>query len=253
MSMRLAIVVGLVLLTSGSVGAQVHPDPSHGNAPGTSSGVFPSLDSLNFRESLHMKMTALRKAKPGDRQRVQNILEAARSSLSKYVDYHTAERDGYRPVLTPVNRSIYHFTNYYNWRDSERVGTIPFSAQHPTSLIYSRRGDQYKLIGVMYTAPATDDEEALDRRIPLSVAQWHAHVNVCMPPPGEIRRVWEANSLFGKIGSIATRAECEKAEGRFLPQIYGWMVHMYLFERKPEEVWSVDRILREESLPPENQ
>ena len=31
----------------------------------------------------------------------------------------------------------------------------------------------------MYTAPNSFNEDNLDQRIPLSVAQWHEHVNLC--------------------------------------------------------------------------
>ena len=26
-----------------------------------------------------------------------------------------------------------------------------------------------------------------------------------------------------------------------MPQIFGWMVHVYPFEQKPEDIWSVER------------
>ena len=35
--------------------------------------------------------------------------------------------------------------------------------------------------------------------------------------------------------------DCEAAGGKFMPQIFGWMVHVYPFEQKPEDVWSVER------------
>ncbi len=57
-----------------------------------------------------------------------------------------------------------------------------FNPEHPTSLLYEKHGDEYKLIGVMYTAPKRFTEDQLDERIPLSVAQWHEHVNFCAPP-----------------------------------------------------------------------
>lgn len=40
----------------------------------------------------------------------------------------------------------------------------------------------YKLVGVTYTAPYRLSEDDLNQRIPLSIAQWHAHTNLCMPP-----------------------------------------------------------------------
>ena len=49
------------------------------------------------------------------------------------------------------------------------------------------------------------------------------------------------NPKFGLAGSISTKAECEAADGKFVPQIFGWMVHVYPFEQKPEDIWSVER------------
>jgi hypothetical protein len=42
-------------------------------------------------------------------------------------------------------------------------------------------------------------------------------------------------------GSIVTKEACDAEGGKFLPQIFGWMVHVYPFEQKQEDVWSVER------------
>ena len=34
---------------------------------------------------------------------------------------------------------------------------------------------------------------------------------------------------------------CEAAGGRFFPQAFGWMVHVYPYEQKAEDIWSVER------------
>jgi len=93
----------------------------------------------------------------------------------------------------------------------------------------------------MYTARKTATPEDLDARIPLSIAQWHAHVNLCLPPPDKKQEAWGPHSQFGLHGSITTQAECDAAGGRFMPQIFSWMVHVYPFEQKPEDIWSVER------------
>ena len=116
-----------------------------------------------------------------------------------------------------------------------------FNPEHPTSLLYEKTGDEYKLIGVMYTAPKNANWNELDKRIPLSIAQWHAHVNMCVPPKEKRQEAWGLNPKFGLAGSISTKAECEAADGKFVPQIFGWMVHVYPFEQKPEDIWSVER------------
>jgi len=89
----------------------------------------------------------------------------------------------------------------------------------------------------MYTAPKHDTEDQLDRRIPLSVAQWHRHINLCFPKKGtDLTKV--AWTKLGPKGSIDTNADCDAAEGRFYPQLFGWMVHVYPWEADPSKVWA---------------
>jgi hypothetical protein len=185
----------------------------------------------------HMKMTALRTAKAGDQEKAQQVVDAARKAAEKYKDYKAALADGYKIFLPNLPQKQYHFTNY--WYGFE-AGTH-FNPDHPTSLLYEKHGDDYKLIGVMYTAPKNASEDELNSRIPLSVAQWHAHVNMCLPPDDRKKELWGAHAKFGLAGSISTREECEANGGRFVPQIFGWMVHVYPFEQNPEDIWSVER------------
>ena len=85
-------------------------------------------------------------------------------------------------------------------------------------------------------APKWASEEDLNKRIPLSIAQWHAHVNICLPPKKDMQTAdWKK---FGPKGSILTKAECDQAGGRFMPQLFGWMVHVYPFEETPEKIWT---------------
>ena len=185
----------------------------------------------------HMTMTALRKPKPGDAERARQVAEAARAVANKYLDYHVALDNGFKIFLPNIPQKIYHFTNYsYGWE-----AAFGFNPEHPTSLLYEKHGDGYKLIGVMYTAPKRLNEDQLDERIPLSIAQWHAHVNLCLPPPDKRNELRGPNALFGLAGSISTEDACSAAGGKFIPQIFGWMVHIYPFEPRPEDIWSLER------------
>ena len=75
----------------------------------------------------------------------------------------------------------------------------------------------------------------LNARVPLSVARWHLHTNLCLPPKDQAPRAdW---TRFGLAGSIATPEACEAAGGRFMPSIFGWMVQVYPYEHSPEKVW----------------
>ena len=196
-----------------------------------------SMEGRHVDMGPHMRMTTLRDLRSGDAERAQQVADAARKVAEKYQDYKVALADGYKIFLPNLPQKQYHFTNYWYGFEAGRH----FNPDHPTSLLYEKQDNGYKLIGVMYTAPKTATEDQLDDRIPLSIAQWHAHVNMCIPPDDRKKELWGPNAKFGLAGSITTRQECDDAGGRFQPQIFGWMVHVYPFEQKPEDVWSVER------------
>jgi hypothetical protein len=117
-----------------------------------------------------------------------------------------------------------------------------FNPEHPTSLLYEKDSSgKFKLIGLMYTAPARLTEEELNERIPLSFSQWHQHVNMCIPPRDQRDEMFRLNARFGLLGSIDTKEECDRAGGTFRPRIFGWMVHMYPYEKSMDAIWSVER------------
>jgi hypothetical protein len=196
-----------------------------------------SMEGQHMDMGPHMKMTTLRELKPGDKERADAVVKAARSAAEKYIDYKVALADGYQIFMPNVPQKMYHFTNY---RYAFEAG-MHFNAEHPTSLLYEKHGDDYKLIGVMYTAPKRFSEAQLDERIPLSIAEWHAHVNLCLPPAGVRQAAYGSQPKFGLAGSIATEQDCDAAGGRFLPQVFGWMVHVYPFEKTQDDIWSVGR------------
>ena len=202
-----------------------------------SAGAMHSMESHHMNMGPHMKMTELRPAQPGDKEKADQVAQAARAVAEKYQDYKAALADGFQIFLPNVPQKQYHFTNYrYAWEARSN-----FDPSRPTSLLYEKNGDGYKLVGVMYTAKKTASEDDLNARIPLSVAQWHAHVNMCLPADRKADDVLPEGSKFGLRGSIATKEECDAAGGKFYPQIFGWMVHVYPTEKNAADVWSVER------------
>jgi hypothetical protein len=190
----------------------------------------------------HMKMTALRPVKPGDAARAQQLADEARKAAEKYTDYHTALNDGFKIFHPELKQKMYHFTNYGYAMEA----AFKFNPDHPTSLLYEKHGDDYKLIGVMYTAPKRFGEDQLDERVPLSVAQWHEHVNFCTAPatmtPAEKKEAYLGQKAqFGLRGSINTQEACDAAGGTFHPIVFNWMVHLYPFEKTQAEIFSVSR------------
>jgi hypothetical protein len=180
----------------------------------------------------HMYMTSLRAATPEDWVRADQIVSELRDSISQYKDYREALAAGYHIFMPNLPQDLYHFTNYEN----AFLEAFTFDPGRPTSLLYKRTSGGYELVGAMYTMPRSATEEQLNARIPLSIAQWHLHTNLCLPPAGT--RLSDVDfHEFGLQGSIATQQACTAAGGRFLPVIFGWMVHVYPFEATHEKIW----------------
>jgi hypothetical protein len=186
----------------------------------------------------HMVMTPGRAPAPGDAARAADLLAQMRRDLVRYRDSDSAIADGYRIFFPNVPQPVYHFTNLMNAL-AER---LRFDPAHPTSLLYRKEpSGAYALVGAMYDdAPDTPLEE-LDRRVPLSYAHWHRHVNWCLPPrgaPERWREMTDGRPVFGPKSPIATAAECTAVGGRFIPHIFGWMVHVNAFLDDSGAVWS---------------
>jgi hypothetical protein len=179
----------------------------------------------------HLRLTEARPPGDADRRRAASIVSTLREAIEPYRDADRAQAEGYKPFLPHLNLPEYHFTN---WQRGF-LGAFSFDAARPTSLLYRRRDGRYELHGAMYTAPARMSESDLDRRVPLGIARWHMHVNICMPGPGSKPAPdW---TKFGFAGSIATREACDAAGGVFHSQMFGWMVHVYPFETDPAAIW----------------
>jgi hypothetical protein len=239
----------LVLFGFGLLGLLLYAQHEHhqqaGDAPATQGDLADTTQAMGHHHEdhehmgAHMHMSTLRDPQPGDAERAQKVVDQSREALERYRDSNTALADGFKIFLPNVPQKIYHFTN---WQYA--VGAaFGFDATKPTSLLYEKNGNQYKLVGAMYTAPVRFSEEQINERIPLSVAQWHQHVNLCRPPKGREMEMLGKSPKFGLQGSIATQEECEAAGGTFMPHVFGWMVHMYPWEKTPDEIWSVERQL----------
>jgi hypothetical protein len=211
------------------------------NMPGMNSdqGADNEMSHMHMDAGPHMKMTALRPPQPGDEQRADDIVKQLRAAIEKYQDVEVAKRDGFREFAPNVPSPMKHFTN---WRYAAVAGQ-KFDPTEPTSLLYEKKDGKYRLIGAMFTAPKYFTEEQLDARVPLSVAQWHAHVNLCLPPADQRAEMFRKDAKFGLRGSIATEEACAAAGGRWMPQLFGWMVHVYPWETNRATQWSVERQL----------
>jgi len=179
-------------------------------------------------DGTHMRMTPRRQASPNDLQRAEQIVAILREVLEPYKDYRMALADGYSIFMPNMPQREYHFNNYWNGF----VEGFTFDPARPTSLLYRKTRDGYELTGAMYTAPRSASFDQLDERVPLGIARWHAHINLCMPQRGA-GADW---SRFGLSGSLATQDACREAGGQFYPQVFGWMAHVYPYAA-PGKIW----------------
>ncbi|MGI8498021.1 MAG: hypothetical protein ACR2OG_10635 [Gemmatimonadaceae bacterium] len=188
--------------------------------------------------STHMRMTPSRRATAADSARALALLDQMHRSLDKYRNVQVAESDGFTQFLPNVPQPVYHFTNL-RWSIAE---AFRFDPSHPSSLLYrkSSHGD-FTLIGAMYTARRNAPTDDLDSRIPLGISRWHQHVNWCVPRKGDQdrwRETRDGSPLFGPQSRIATREECDRIDGVFHPNVFGWMVHVNAWEGDdPAVIW----------------
>jgi hypothetical protein len=193
-------------------------------------------------EGDHMRMTPVRERTTADSVRAMTIADTLRAALAKYANPAAAERDGFRLFAPRMkNQKIYHYTKWSNALEE----VFRFDPRKPTSILYKKDSTgQLRITGAMYTMPKRASPVALDKRIPLSVTQWHLHTNLCAPKKGQEQRYYELQNgkpLFGLAGTITTKGACDAENGRFYPVIFGWMVHANVFEGTDlKSVWGHD-------------
>ena len=221
-----------------------HPSSPHDSAMAGMAGMAgmaaadPAM-SDEMAMNPHMRMTPSRPATHADSVRARALVDTLRAALAKYRDVKVAEADGFRMFAPQVKRQrVYHFTRNRN----ALKAAFTFDPAQPTSLLYTEdAAGTFTLVGAMYTAPRRATEAELDARVPLSIARWHEHVDICIPKPGDDARWRETRDgkpLFGPAGAIATKADCDAANGRWFQQLFGWMVHANVFASDdPAVIW----------------
>jgi hypothetical protein len=185
----------------------------------------------------HMLMSTPWPMQPGDQQKADAVLAAAKAAIAPYQDYRKALADGFVIFLPNLPQPQYHFTNNANGWNARKH----FDPSKPTSLLYKKTPDGgYQLVGAMYTDRVDATEAELNDRIPLSIAHWHQHTNFCEAPAGQVSGYFGPDAKFGLLGSISTKQACDAAGGKFIPHVFGWMVHVYPFETDPKKIWATN-------------
>jgi hypothetical protein len=197
-----------------------------------------AINALLSDDATHMRMAPRRAATAADSARAAAVVKSARHALAKYSDVSLAERDGYVKFLPWLeDQSIYHYNNVFNVMST--LGA--FDPTKPVSLLY-KKDDKgaMRLVGAMYSAPPNATPDDLDARLPTGIAHWHEHVDFCGPNPDSVRagvQKVDAPST-AKWLAISTPEACAAAGGRFVPRLFGWMAHVYLFSGDdPTVIW----------------
>ena len=187
----------------------------------------PAINGLLSDTTSHMRMAERRVASAADSGRARRIVETSRNALARYKDVTVAEQEGYVKFLPWLEeQDIYHYNNIQNVLSSLSA----FDAGTPSSLLYRKENGKLILVGAMYTALPGSTPADLDARLPLGVAHWHEHVNFCGPKTQAVRDAKQIDGAeVAKWLTITTREECTAAGGQFVPRLFGWMAHVYMF------------------------
>jgi hypothetical protein len=237
-----SVSLAAVLLWVGVAGAQSADRPAtaapHGDIPADAMAHAATDVAMAgaLRAGSHIRLSPARVATSTDSLRADSIVFVLRDAIAKYRDVRLAEADGFRMFAPGTPQRTYHFTK---WENAVRA-ELTFDAARPTSLLYTRdSAGRFHLIGAMYTAPARSSDDDLDARVPLGMARWHLHTDVCLPRRLRDRAEWARTRnglpLFGPASPIATEAECRAVGGRFQKRVFNWMVHANVFTA---DVWS---------------
>ncbi len=104
-------------------------------------------------------------------------------------------------------------------RPKPTVKQSEFDPKAPQALLYRRDPDgRMHLAGAMFVAPLSATTDDLDTMIPLSVAHWHQHTNICVPAD---------RKSFERMRKATTEKACAAQGGRFRTESR-YMVHVMI-------------------------
>lgn len=200
----------------------------------------PLINALLSDTAAHMRMIPRRRPTASDSSRSADIVARTRAALARFTDVAVAEREGYVKFLPWLeDQAVFHYNNIQN----AMASGSGIELAKPSSLIYRKdAGGKLRLIGAMYTAPATATPEELDARLPLGFAHWHQHVGLCGPSVRDFKTMppIDVNTMT-KWLAIEDRQACNDAGGMFIPHLFGWMAHVNAFDGDSNEaIWGRD-------------
>ncbi|MEO8619483.1 MAG: hypothetical protein ABI625_00380 [bacterium] len=188
----------------------------------------PAINGLLSDTTSHMRMAERRAATAADAVRAAGIVAESRTALARFTDVAVAEKEGYVKFLPWLEeQDMYHYNNIQNVFATMSA----FDVTKPSSLLYRKEKGQLILVGAMYTAMPGSTPDQLDARLPLGIAHWHEHVNFCGPKADSVRAAAAKadGASVARWLAITSREDCTAAGGVFVPRLFGWMAHVYMF------------------------
>jgi hypothetical protein len=166
----------------------------------------------------HMSLTPTRPGTAADTARATRVVHELQTAIAPYETLDAANAAGFRALRdsgTVKDGKLLHVGK----RMRRAGGQAAFDPKTPQALLYRRAPDGgMRLAGAMYVAPLSATPEDLDAMIPLSVAHWHRHVNVCASAD---------RKSFKPFPKVTTPEGCEAVGGRFRAESR-YMIHVMI-------------------------
>lgn len=164
----------------------------------------------------HTSFTTARTGTSADSARAIAVVQALRTAVSPYQTLHDAEAAGYRARRDPETVKTGKLL-HVGRRPRQAGGQSGFDPGAPQALLYRREPDgSMRLAGAMFVAPLSATTDDLDAMIPLSVAHWHQHTNICIPADHKSLR---------RLRRVTTQEACAAQGGRFRTESR-YMIHV---------------------------
>ncbi len=206
-------------------------DMGHDEQNQVESGAMHAMQPGHHMDGPHMHMTALRPVRLATRARgtdcfgpaandgkIPRLSSGARRRLSNFSAELAAKRIPFHELLEWLSRRVYvrpRATDFIALQEDSqwRLG-VDRRDVHRAADGHAR---SIKRAGSSQHGPVARAHQSL-----LAEARRAAHMDL---------------AKFGLSGTIATAQACKAAGGRFFPQIFGWMVHVYPFD-PPNQIWA---------------
>lgn len=165
---------------------------------------------------MHMSFSPERAGTAADTARAVALLEELRRAVAPYQTLDAARAAGYVPLRSPESVKNGKLLHAGRRPRRPREGG-QFDPAKPQALLFRRETDgTMHLAGAMFVAPPSATLDDLDAMVPLGVARWHQHMNIC---------VSAGRSFLRRLAHATTEEACSRLGGHFRAESR-YMVHV---------------------------